>query len=426
MIRMDQQLKDGSGVISTSCSWRSRLPIEIYEPIIDAVAGNVSFDWWLNPAELHRVAVDLHSCALVCQYWLPRARRHLYDHIMLDHSPRALKFVTVLPTSPFLGLLVKELTLYGPPNRTSKKPDWNWIYKAMSVLPPLLNNLSVLRLWNLPPLHPTFPIRFSRFTTIERLLIHVLDVDNSFCEIVRFVGRFPQLQHLSIQQCHWRHPKRYSARQQLVLSSLHVDQTVDRRDDMVRWLLSNRLTLASLVELTWRCPTSSPDSLQATWSLRNVLHACSSTLQRLTLDMGVWSDSDQSLGEYKCIYSDACFSYLNDVLEMLRNLRFLYLLGHESPFSSHNLATILSNVPSSLETLRLYISMGWRTAAKTTWEEVDSLLSTSRFAKLRYFELDNEGIDLETMETSLSVYLPRSYSRGLLWGKETSIGPRCE
>lgn len=111
---------------------------------------------------------------------------------------------------------------------------------------------------------------------------------------------------------------------------------------------------------------------------------------------------------------------------MLSNLRFLHLLFFEGTLVSHTLADILSNAPGSLVVLRLYISSPGNVADKAVWEGVDSVLTGPKFGNLRYFEVENHEIDPADLESSLSVFLPNSYSRGLLWGSRRFSSSACK
>lgn len=279
-----------------------RLPTEICEQIIDAVAGVVAQDdsEWVDGSD--QVVVSIRECTLVCRSWLPRSRRHLYHHVRLDGPSRTRRFFSALSTSSSLGSLVKKFTLDGFKTLKAEDPHCNWIYEAVSGLPSYLKNLDVLQLRDLPLLHPTFPIRFSKFVTVTTLVVRSLHDYNSFCEILWLSNKFPRLQHLTIQQCNWRRPVSTFTRRQPTLSSLYVNQTIDRRDDVLGWLSVHRRPPHPLAEITWRNIPSYPNQPQITSSCWPFLRSCSPTLQRLTVDMDVRPHLEWNLGkhEYFC------------------------------------------------------------------------------------------------------------------------------
>lgn len=289
----------------------SRLPTEIYERIIDAVA-DLARGKWLQV--LGWTVADLPSCTLVCRTWLPRSRYHLYHHVRLDGTSRTRQFIFTMSTSILLGNHVIELTLdaYVEPWQKPTVPDFNWIYQAASVLSPHLKNLDVLRFRGLPLLHPTFPIRLSTFVTIKKLVIDSFDGGTTFGEVVRFIGRFPQLRHLAIHWCTWRQPVSYLTRQQCQLSSLYVEQPGIVKRDIIRWLFPNCTEATpSLTELVFRDTSQIPQSdwLESTWSLRDVLPSHLLALRKLTLDMSFWPDLGRILGESSTPTSTIMHSY---------------------------------------------------------------------------------------------------------------------
>lgn len=286
------------------------LPIKICEQIIDAVAGPAWGDGiWVETNST--VDMDLGSCGLVCRSWLPRSRRLLYHHVVLDGTSRTSQFTSSLSGSPFLGNLVNELTLRSPVYLNNKDPDpnLNWVYKAASVLlPPYLKSLGLLRLFGLFPLHPTFPVRLSRFAIVKMLVLLELGPNISFRDMVQLINRFPKLQRLVIGSCYWGHPSYHFAKKQSTLSSLIVRQYTDRGKDVTRWFLSRRPTPPPLTELIWvTFGLPNFDQLEniLPTPLEHALHACSPTLQRLVLHAAVlFHDLVWDLSEYNTFFFD--------------------------------------------------------------------------------------------------------------------------
>ena len=91
----------------------------------------------------------------------------------------------------------------------------------------------------------------------------------------------------------------YFAKKQLTLSSLDMSQDDGRGEHVAKWLSAHHFL--PLEKLTWGGRSDN------TLSFLNLLHACSSTLQQLTLSMDTWSNLDWSLGKHSYIYHNAFF-----------------------------------------------------------------------------------------------------------------------
>lgn len=80
---------------------RSRLPLDVYHEIIDAVA--------LDP---EANSATLAACALIERSWLPRARFGLYNKVVLRGNKQCLIFSQALLDCSALGPLVHDLMLF--------------------------------------------------------------------------------------------------------------------------------------------------------------------------------------------------------------------------------------------------------------------------------------------------------------------------
>ncbi len=80
----------------------SRLPLDVYLEIIDAVA--------LDPDR--NSGATLAACALTARSWLPRARFGLYSKVVLRGNKQCLAFSQALLDCSALGPLVQDLMLF--------------------------------------------------------------------------------------------------------------------------------------------------------------------------------------------------------------------------------------------------------------------------------------------------------------------------
>ena len=138
-----------------SSSFVPGLPLELWEYIIDMFHG------WEHP-------FDIVAICLVCRAWVPRARLRLYSDVVLLRHTQAEKFLEVLVANPRYGPLILSLFIW--PTSSSEEPPLlhcQWIHQIILTLPPFLPNIRTLRLMELPPLHPTFPMLCSRFKTVQ-------------------------------------------------------------------------------------------------------------------------------------------------------------------------------------------------------------------------------------------------------------------
>ncbi|KAJ3477427.1 hypothetical protein NLI96_g10467 [Meripilus lineatus] len=118
---------------------------------------------------------------------------------------------------------------------------YNWIYKVLIRLPPLLINLSVLHLHNLPALHPRFIRLVPCFKTVKTLTLQNLS-SQSFSEIIQVVNRLPRLRSFRIHYSRWDLPARFFPSHRLRLEQLIcilVSEGSGGRDigtDVLDWL----------------------------------------------------------------------------------------------------------------------------------------------------------------------------------------------
>lgn len=106
----------------------SRLPLDVYHEIIDALA--------LNPK-------DLAACALTAREWFPRARFCLYNKVVLHGEKKCLAFSQALLDSSALGPLVRDLMMLPTTKGRGQNPINNFQYDPFPL--PAVRTLSNLK-----------------------------------------------------------------------------------------------------------------------------------------------------------------------------------------------------------------------------------------------------------------------------------------
>lgn len=119
---------------------------------------------------------------------------------------------------------------------------YDWIYKVLTRLPPLLVKLSTLEFRELPTLHPSFIRLVSCFKAVKILTLWNLS-DQSFSEMIQLVNRLPCIKSLHVLDCDWNQPTHFFPSKRLQLERLHFNSIVDAvktRKDVLNWLGSLR------------------------------------------------------------------------------------------------------------------------------------------------------------------------------------------
>ncbi|KAH9922422.1 uncharacterized protein B0H18DRAFT_1018290 [Fomitopsis serialis] len=88
----------------------SRMPIEIWERIIDLMAENVNRHWSLRRSPQWKTLI---SCALTCKALYNRARWHLRGNIILRNRADVTSFSRLLRTTPYLRQTMRFITISG-------------------------------------------------------------------------------------------------------------------------------------------------------------------------------------------------------------------------------------------------------------------------------------------------------------------------
>lgn len=118
-----------ASVVPCASSILPRLPIEVWESVIDILAGY--YDGF-HPLE-SKARRDVNTCRLVCRAWVPRCRLHLYNEIFLDSRDGLQATSNFLQHSTFHTSRVYALQIRGT------GPDQSWIATVPLRLPPLRN-----------------------------------------------------------------------------------------------------------------------------------------------------------------------------------------------------------------------------------------------------------------------------------------------
>ncbi|KAJ3481794.1 hypothetical protein NLI96_g7416 [Meripilus lineatus] len=280
---------------------------------------------------------------------------------------------------------------------------YNWIYKVLTRLPPLLVNLSILYLYGLPTLHPRFIRLISCFKTTRTLFLSDLE-NQSFSEIIQIVNRLPQLRIIYLTQPKWDRPVRFYPSRPFRLeefSCLADDKHMNT--DTLDWLRS----LQDLSRLRFlrigRLQSSDWDKVhyilqQCMHSLRflNLLSSDADISGSLSLSshsklecLDIWDPSLQS--------PNAITLFASHISQLLSPSLVYFIIGPFEPLNLESLAT-----------------------SQSSWKDIDNALGDPRLNRLAYFVMrlysSSEGnTDHETLRATFQNILPQSYQRGILW-----------
>ncbi|KAJ3481796.1 hypothetical protein NLI96_g7413 [Meripilus lineatus] len=280
---------------------------------------------------------------------------------------------------------------------------YNWIYKVLTRLPPLLVSPSILYLDQLPTLHPRFIRLVSCFKTTRTLFLSHLE-NQSFSEIIQIVNRLPQLKFIYLHQSKWDRPVRFFPSRPFRLegfSCLAKDEHMNT--DTLDWL-------GSLQDLS-RLPYLEIGYFQSSdWDkVHHVLQQCMHSLRFLNL---LSSDAD--------IFGSLSLSS-HSKLECLD-------IRDPSLRSPNAIALFASRISQLISPSLVYLIIGpFETldidslaTSRSSWKEIDDALGQPKFNRLTYFVMrlssSSEGnTDHETLRATFQNILPQSYQRGILW-----------
>ncbi|KAJ3479710.1 hypothetical protein NLI96_g8871 [Meripilus lineatus] len=314
-------------------------------------------------------------------------------------------------------------------NQTRDKPEgisippcyYNWIYKLLIHLPPLLKNLSTLTLNKLPTLHPRFIGLVSCFKTVKALSLWDSSAQ-SFSEIIQLINRLPQLTFLRINSMKWVRPARFFPSHRLRPQQLICDAVSDGlMEDMLDWLGSLQ-HLSGLRYLDLFNLKSSDLN-----KMHHILHRCTHSLRYISLSL----DSEDIFGG-SCTIPDVCRTDKYVFTESLSlsshsQLEYLAIWISRSPFPNRN-ALFSSCISKLLSPSLVCLRIGYFenvdpesfAASQSSWKDVDDALSDPKFNRLIYFVMDLDPDDettpdRKTLRTTFNKIFPKSYQRGILW-----------
>ncbi|KAJ3480756.1 hypothetical protein NLI96_g8129 [Meripilus lineatus] len=311
-------------------------------------------------------------------------------------------------------------------NKTERKSIppcyYDWIYKVLIRLPPLLVNLSHLEFIRLPTLHPSFIRLASAFKTTRTISLQLLS-NQSFIEIVQLINLLPQLTAFRLIHCRWNQPARFCPRDRNLFEKLHVASSDVGKKDVVTWLGSLQ-NLSSLSVLELEAPFDSFDVVK----LHHILQRCVHSLRYLHLTL---DDDDPRFGE-------PCITPIGSLAEKFLFEEFLSLSSHSKlehlrimippshfPHQFDAFSSCISQLISpSLVHLNIGVfkspDLGSHMTLQSGWKNIDDALSDSKLTRLKYFLLTlqlsyEENLDRKALQDAFQTMLPKCYQRGILW-----------
>ncbi|KAJ3474474.1 hypothetical protein NLI96_g12437 [Meripilus lineatus] len=306
--------------------------------------------------------------------------------------------------------------------KTSIPPCYyNWIYKVLSQLLPLLANLSFLSLHRLPTLHPLFVRLISCSKTIRSLFLSELE-NQSFSEIIRIINRLPQLRSIYFHDTKWGRPVRFFPSRSLRFEGISCGADDEHLNtDMLEWLGSlqdlPRLRILE-IGLFQRSDLN---------KVHRILQRCVHSLEFLEL-----FSSDANMFGKPCPTPTASHTDRSLHVEspsLSGHLKLEYIdIATPSLHLSQNLALLSSHISQLLSPALVYLTIGRfedlelesLATSSSSWTDIDNALSQPKFNRLAYFVMRLSGshkrnIDHETLRATFQKILPQSYQRGILW-----------
>ncbi|RPD78455.1 hypothetical protein L226DRAFT_293250 [Lentinus tigrinus ALCF2SS1-7] len=215
----------------------SRLPIELWERIIDVGASCINRD--------DGTVVDyptLRACALVCTAWLPRARYNIFYRVVLRTSAHVQRFIS---TTPATGCHVREIEL-GPP-RWEAMEGWVSLKEQPSIAALLYANLTgvnTLVLSRLQWLYPRKHIKLmSQFRSVKVLELYYVRFPSP-SDLAQVLWSLPNLTALRCVAIYLQYAKRPAAEVRRYCSRPQALQVMKVRGS-ARWWLARLMPYAA-------------------------------------------------------------------------------------------------------------------------------------------------------------------------------------
>jgi len=377
---------------ATSVPWESRLPLDIYQLIMDFASS-------------HRDLYTMRSCSLTCRAWLPHSRAHLFGYLSLNGEDAFHRYVAFTKEYPNIPYFVHTLLIHA--RVITPETSWRW----PSLLPILLaRNLTSLRELDIRlPLvsqHPSFYMTLSQFKALTLLSVSG-PIHATVYDFILMVVAFPCLKSLraNLDGLTWpsHNPKvvvpsnrRYAERPRL--ESLELRALTEYLDKIISWILMtpSKITLRYIwVELFDERSIS---------LISPLLRASGDQLSRVDLDY----------------YGEASPTVLESI-DLSANSHLKQLsLPRTSISHLPTICVVLSRIRSPV-LQEVFIKLSTDDSATTTgWSTLDDVLSRPQFSSLERIHVqlsDRRMVSLPARIESngqAESMIPKLKSKGIL------------
>ncbi|KAK7684207.1 hypothetical protein QCA50_012531 [Cerrena zonata] len=283
----------------------SRFPTEIYERIIDYVAGEPHFGGLRHFAHWRCLVRSLARCARVCRAWVPRAQMHLFYAIDIGKTVsltgtdlELTSFRAAVQRKPFLLPYIKFLRI----TNDSLKPSQITILSSYHM--PSLKVCSISSL-NLAKVHPSLYRFPSSATSLQTLWLHACKT-RDVNQLCRFLTSF---RSLSIVAITWLldndntlsgrdlpHLQFNCSKCSLQTLALPLQHNLSA---LLKTFIKARPFVSHLRHLILKYPPGIRSSLR---DLTELLEHCSQSLEEVTVILGEWLNYLDIVVSSLCIY----------------------------------------------------------------------------------------------------------------------------
>ncbi|CAL1710263.1 unnamed protein product [Somion occarium] len=215
------------------------LPIEVWEYVLDELYQAFLPKYFKSERQWMKT---LCACCLTCRAWLPHARYHLYNKLILESRRRTHS-------------LVQSLQIHGPDNaRLIQHLTLNLCRGAQEFAPLLLiryPNLTHLTLLNLrvPKLHVQFFKIIRLLTSVQSLCVMANQI--TVTQLIRLVQSFDRVARLTVT-IYYHKPSSYRpipSRTKPLLNSLQLSDLYGQSASFISWLAIHTHTPRTLQKL---------------------------------------------------------------------------------------------------------------------------------------------------------------------------------
>lgn len=266
-----EQVKNNQGLSALSYNGAQRVPLDIWDLVIDAAADDLS---------------TMKACATTCRAFLHRSRYHLFKRVTVRTGKVAEILISTFQRDPDIRSAIRELQL------DSSNPVPDWVIHTVRTLLPMLFNLRKLLLRSMQLSHPALPelLSMARYT-VSSLDLTLCKFD-SFAAFVRLVLALPYIKDLALNFISFDAAQpiavadadlQLPSMSEIMLSTLRLQEHPLQRwmGPLLRWL-RNTPTHSSLRKLHLRLAMC-----QTAHDVQNLTRfAKDSALETLVLDCG--------------------------------------------------------------------------------------------------------------------------------------------